>query len=288
MEGDMNYKHNLIIIFTFILMSILCVQNFSFALDFGNNITIYDNTSSSTYGWYGQQEDNEVEPGCINTQIWDLEGFFLDNYTLTIIGGFDFASGVKINNPDDIITSGDIFIDIDGDVTYGGNQANPTHRSNGIIELNNAYGYDYAIRLNFDNNQTWYTYEVYEIKNTVYSVYYGHNDWSNPWKYKEASDEQPIYTGLITYYDSTQLDSMNLGLAGDNNNNNHYAFSVDLSFLPHGAHFISHFTIECGNDNLMGQGALPAPEPATIFLFGSGLIGFAVFAKRKMKSSKST
>jgi len=40
---------------------------------FGDNITIYDND-----GYYGSgvgYEDEETEPGMVNSQAWDLEGF---------------------------------------------------------------------------------------------------------------------------------------------------------------------------------------------------------------------
>ena len=40
-------------------------------------------------------------------QKWDLEGFFLQGTTLTMIGGFDFLNG------ESNYTSGDIFISID-------------------------------------------------------------------------------------------------------------------------------------------------------------------------------
>ena len=270
----MKYKHILGIACVFVLIGILCVQNFSYALGFGQNITIYDNTSSLTNVWYQSQEDNEVEPGNTRAQEWDLEGFFLDGYTLTVIGGFNFADGANT------ITSGDIFLDIDGDAIYGGNQTKPNHRSNGLIDLNNTYGYDYAIKLNFDNNE----FRVFDISNTdkTTSVYYSQNDWSSPWKYRANSNgnTSTIDTGTLTYYCPSNL--INTGFQGYSSNSDHYGFSVDLSFLPPGTSFISHFTIKCGNDNLMGKGTLPVPEPATLLLFGSGLLGFAAFTRKKI------
>ena len=78
-----------------------------------DNITIYDGNSSSETGWYGTQEDQEVEPGMQTGQYWDLEGFFLDGSMLSMVGGFNFKTGR------DGYTSGDIFIDIDGDAGGG-------------------------------------------------------------------------------------------------------------------------------------------------------------------------
>ena len=78
------------------------------------NITILDGNANSETGWYGKGEDQEVEPGMVANQNWDMEGFFLDGLTLTIVGGFDFINGV-VGNQDSGVdrkwTSGDIFID---------------------------------------------------------------------------------------------------------------------------------------------------------------------------------
>lgn len=275
-----------------LLMGVMCIfvyviymQNFSYALDFGHNITIYDNSSTNTNIWYGQQEDNEVEPGDEEGQKWDLEGFFLKGYTLSVIGGFDFKNGVY-DSSGKKITVGDIFLDTDGDAIYGGNETNPLNRSDGVYSFSLAeYGYDYAIRLNFDKQ----IYKVFELSSRSIgnSVYYAHNDWSNPWRYVREKDDSsgkyldiPVYKGDLTYFDNL-TDSIT-GFQGGN----HYGFSVDLSFLPHGTEFISHLTIKCGNDNLMWRGILPAPEPATMLLFGTGLIGFAAITRKKIRANR--
>ena len=76
----------------------------AFGESFGSNITIWDQRGV----FY---EDNEVEPGMIDNQSWDLEGFFWDGKRLTMVGGFDFKDG-------NTYASGDIFLDIDGDVSF--------------------------------------------------------------------------------------------------------------------------------------------------------------------------
>ncbi len=81
----------------------------------------------------------------------------------------------------------------------------------------------------------------------------------------------------ITIFDSSEVG----GLTGDSHN----AVSVDLGFLDHGTTFTSHFTMGCGNDNLMGEATL-APEPATMALFGIGLIGLAGIGRKKLGKVK--
>lgn len=284
-----------------LLMGVMCIfvyviymQNFSYALDFGHNITIYDNSSTNTNIWYGQQEDNEVEPGDEEGQKWDLEGFFLKGYTLSVIGGFDFKDGVYDASSGQNVTVGDIFLDITGDAQYGGDTKNSTGSSNGINNLDNLYGYEYAIRLNFENGK----FRVFEIGDSdiLRSVYYRDNDWSNPWRYpikfnKKHNGVQEVYKGFLSYYKLADPNTLptNLNgnsLQGDATNNLHYGFSLDLSFLPDGTEFISHLTIKCGNDNLMGRGILPAPEPATMLLFGTGLIGFAAITRKKIRANR--
>ena len=84
--------------------------NQSQANPYGTNITIHDSnpdTGNGT-GINVGYEDNETEPGMVQSQVWDLEGFFLNGTTLTMIGGFDFLNGVVSGSS--TYTSGDIFI----------------------------------------------------------------------------------------------------------------------------------------------------------------------------------
>jgi hypothetical protein len=236
---------------------------------FASNITIYDNRkdgNNNGTNWYNRGtnpgEDQEVEPGMIYNQSWDLEGFFLDDNILSMVGGFNFKDG------NSGYTSGDIFIDIDGDATYGvsGNS------------LRN--GYDYAIDLVFGGgiqNPT-YTYKVYAITTPAKLVdVLSYNSFeSSPWSYN-AGTQAVFASGNFDY--STGLTNAQTGFLGGT----HYAITgIDLSFLPGATTFTSHFTMQCGNDNLMGKGTT-VPEPGSLLLLGLGLLGLGVSSRKLRK-----
>ncbi len=231
-----------------------------YALDFGDDITISDLVSTGT-GWYSDREDQETEPGTVTNQSWDLEGFFLDDAKLTMVGGYDFR-----NNPS--WKSGDIFFDVTGDVVYG--PANDGSGS-GHSTIDNDFGYDYVLDMDFDN----LTYNIYEIDETaqVKSVWYSINQESNAWRYESGGNL--IGGGSIDYL--TGLSDADTGFRGGLHN----AVTVDLGFLHSATTFTSHFTMGCGNDNLMGHGETPVPEPGTLLLLGGGIISLIAFARKR-------
>ena len=231
------------------------------AIELGTNITIYDGSGSGT-GWYGAQEDGEVEPNCVATQAWDLEGFFLKGTTLTMVGGFDFAGNTS--QP-----SGDIFLDIDGDYKAGDKPD-----TNKIEQVSNSYGYDYALDLDFANKQ--YTIYSLDENSQLNSVFYAQNQGSTPWEY--VSDATDIVGTYTLGYDTGLSNAAVGGLLGGVHN----AVAIDLGLtgINFSKGFLAHFTMRCGNDNLIGVS--PVPEPQTLLLMGIGLLGLAFVGRKKM------
>jgi len=241
---------------------------------FASNITIWDGIGPQGSGKGG--ENNEVEPNMTPSQVWDLEGFFLDNHSLSVVGGYNFVSGEYSNSANPNFMSGDIFISTSS-VT-----PNPTGSK--------PYGYNYVLDLDFSDADAL-TYSVYALNSasTLRDPFFPQNENSSPWQYDHASEVAVTYKGVILgglsfafspvasdsefnvfedYYSGSAVDT-------------HYALTgFDLSFLGHGTKFYSHFTMECGNDNLMGQGTV-VPEPTTMILLGSGLVGLALYRRKK-------
>ncbi|MCD6429981.1 MAG: PEP-CTERM sorting domain-containing protein, partial [Deltaproteobacteria bacterium] len=241
---------------TIIFLLTICLScGISQAITLGDNITIWD-------GMGVANEDNEAEPGCVQSQSWDLEGFFMNGHTLTMVGGYDFVNGV------DGVMSGDLFIDIDGDAKYGSNNNNGGY-GNSIIT--NTFGYDYVLDIDFGNK----TYDVFKLTaaTNTESIYYNINQESNPWRYHSDGIEVAGYQNISfadSYWSNLTGDDV-ADLSSWKSNDSHYAAAFDLSFLGHTS-FTSHFTMECGNDDLMGRGFV-APEPSTILLMCAGLFG---------------
>ena len=240
---------------------LLAVGGAATGLPLGTDITIWDGSGAGA-GWYGAQEDQEVEPGSATGQVWDLEGFFLNNTVLSMVGGYDFRNG------QDGWMGGDLFIATSGMPDYGA-AAIRTPGANGNAVIQDTFGYDYAIRLDFATNT--FTAYALDANTSTLEAWFGQNEGSNPWRLL-VQNEEIVKTGSFSYYTGLS-DSDVGGLQGGDHN----AVVLDLLFLYSdlgATSFWSHYTQQCGNDNLMGYAdgdTFIVPEPASISLLGLGL-----------------
>jgi len=267
------------------------------------DITIFDKitqyrSNAGTQQWWGDNsnaagvqhpdsrgiaEDNETEPSTAIGQEWDVEAFHINGTTLSLIGGFNFMTGQGT------YASGDIFIDVDGDAIYG------TDLGGGgtTIQSNSIFKYDYVIDLqqtvnaSFDSTVssigTKYTvYKIDETSDQIISVAISGNAESNPWIYHSGGEavaghvNKDISVGTYTG-----------GLyAGWGANNDHHMLQFDLSFLgasvPNGTLF--KFTMECGNDNLVGRYSQVPDNGGTLAMMGGSLMAISGWGFRNRKS----
>ena len=163
-----------------------------------------------------------------------------------MIGGYDLISG------EDNIAPGHVFLDAGSDGTW-----------------------DYAVAFNNTGSATWYDVSGLSIGNGLTSTTYF--PASNPWQYASGSTATGTLGSEYTEFFSDDL-------AGVATGGSHNAIALDLSDLTLGTSFVAHFTMECGNDNLMGRTNRDTPNvpiPGAIWLLGSGLAGLIGVRRRR-------
>ena len=240
---------------------ILLLAAFGAAQVCAGNITIND--TMGTPGINVGGEDQEVEPNCQTGQVWDLEAFKLSGNNLTMVGGYNFKDGYGG------YAGGDIFISTTGTALFG--KTAPKVTPDGVHPIANVYGYNYAIKMDFDTNK----YTVYAINaDSLLSVYYAQNSGSNPWRLVAGEGDEK-YTGDLTFT-STGLTDTVTGFQGGS----HYSVELaDLAAYLFANNAFFHYTMECGNDDLMGR----VPIPPTVLLFGSGIFGLGLLGIRRKR-----
>lgn len=255
----------------------------------GGSITISDNNYATGTGWYGNHEDNETEtnPTTIKGQQWDLEAMYKNGSQVTLVGGFDFRNGTTYDNLN--YRTGDIFIDVNGDAKYG-QAPNGGSGLNGNVA--NTFGYDYVVH--FNSGLT--SYSVYQINTSSIVTRVMDVPSSNPWVYvsggtaingfQNVSIVNGSTYGLLSSTVAnglTTFGSTSTGLLGYLGNNDHYYLTVNTGFLPAHTTATFHYTVECGNDNLMGRANVPDAGASTLLLLGGAMTTLVGLRRRFIK-----
>jgi hypothetical protein len=232
------------------------------------DITIQNDGQVSGTGWYGSHENNETEPGTQTGQRWDLENIILEGNSLTIRGGFDYLNGVSVGSR--TIRRGDVFIDVNGDALTTWTTAS------GPKTLNSTFNYDFAIHFDIiDNTQLKYQIVNLNSGSTFDVVTDIHA--SNPWRLSDGSAIDSSsgmgVAGLTSYTDGEGQHwdmTVDLGLGG---------YNELLAAMSGASSTLFHYSMECGNDVIMGSVSVP-DGGTTLVLLGVALSGLSMVGRR--------
>jgi hypothetical protein len=246
-------------------------------------------TEWNTFYTDGDTGDNDfVDPGW-GGQEYDVEkiGIYIEDSVLY----FGLQTGFEINYKEDYEYPGDIAIDIGSDGTYEFAIRFSDDGSNSLFLDKNDVG---------TNNQFAASLDIFSID--------GDSVWDRDYDGFIDTDENPQPFKL---YDGTKLASSTIsaiysregGVSYDPYRNtleaaiNFDTLTARLATLDQtitdSTDITIHWTMSCGNDYLDNVLTYtpetpnnPTPEPATLLLFGMGLLGAGAYGRKKQRKEE--
>lgn len=282
-----------------------------------SNITIWDGMGTGGIGI--GYEDNEAEPGNVQSQIWDLEAVVRHDNSLTLVGGWNFINGAS-GSPwiSGNFRSGDLFLAAGNEPLYGPDAATATGTRyktgttdvapsgyRGSTYVNNNFGYSYVLAFDWANagaivnGTAQVNYEVYGLAGAnleLSASWFSENQGANPYKYLDGGILIDGAGGTATFNTFSSDAALNSHFGevvgtGWGGNQTHYTLTIDnllnQNWLQGGNGLWTHFTQECGNDSLMGYYSdfEPVPEPISMVMLGC--LGAGMFGARKLRRKES-
>ena len=240
-----------------------------------DNITMWDGYGPLGLGPGGEWA--EVEPDCFPGWGWDLIGVAAtapaepgDPWQITFAGGYNFAAG----NGD--IESGDIFLAFSED----GPLDNPGDSG--------SWGYDMVLDMDWSGDMpsgSPIPFNIIDISSDLVDLLLVGESINHPWAdpYRWSSGGTVVGSGSASFQVYDNAAELEAAFPGDFEGANSLIgdvtlYTLSFEFSPQEDSVLwTHFTMECGNDILLGRTEFPAvPEPSTISLLFMGCLGLVL------------